>query len=464
MARLSIGRLTLAAWALGASGMGLAGAPAQGAPAPGAPAPVRRRETPPPPVPPPPDAPPGTPGLDRFIYSTDQGIHLFQARVRKNPTDARSYAYLGQFYERKAKETGSLAYYAKAEAALRESLRLFPDNARAAADLAAVLATQHKFAEALSVARKVHQENPRDVDALATMSDALLELGEYAEAETNLGLLAALAPIPPVIARLAHLTELKGDPKEAEELMERAATAARKSGGAKAAAWYGVQLGDIAFNNGRIAEAARRYAAVPKGVDPYHDATFGLGRVRAAQGRYAEALSLYKKAVAIGADPHMLAALGDLYLKLGKAKLAEPLFRQLERETAGKAEYLRERSLFLADHGRNLPEALKLAEQDLAQRKDVFGYDALAWALYKNGRAGEASKAMAEALKLGTRDARLFYHAGMIHGRLGDTEKARDYLGRALALNPHFSLTQAEEARKALAALGGAAKASAGAP
>ena len=58
---------------------------------------------------------------------------------------------------------------------------------------------------------------------------------------------------------------------------------------------------------------------------------------------------------------------------------------------------------------------------------------------------------MKEALKLGTRDARLFYRAGMIAERLGHIEQAGADLRRALALNPHFSLLHADEVRKLLA-------------
>src|SRR4029453_14962783 len=55
-----------------------------------------------------------------------------------------------------------------------------------------------------------------------------------------------------------------------------------------------------------------------------------------------------------------------------------------------------------------------------------------------------------EALKLGTRDARLLFHAGMIHQRLGNTAQARDYLRRALATNPHFHIIYADLAMQTL--------------
>jgi tetratricopeptide (TPR) repeat protein len=409
------------------------------------------RVEPPVPIPPPDEASDPDFNIKDYVFTTDQAIQFFETRVKKNSADFTSLGYLAAFYERKAKEVGDLAYFAKAEEALRKSLELFPGAPRTEANLAAVLCSQHKFAEALRIARKLHEQNPRDTDALATMGDALLEMGQYPEAEETFQKLYRLAPIPQVIARLANLAELKGDTDEALRLMRDAAEATRKTKDPKAVAWYLARQGDIVFNAGRISEAEQSYQSVPQGTDAYHDATFGLGRVRAAQGRYDEAIALGEKAVAIGPDPHMLAALGDLYLKTGQEAKAEAVFDRLERVTQGHAAYLRERSLFYANHDRKLPEALALAEEDLVQRKDVYGYDALAWALSKNDRPEEAAHAIKEAMKLGTQDAKLFYHAGMIYRRLGDAAKAREYLERALARNPHFSLLQGEEARRILA-------------
>ena len=86
-------------------------------------------------------------------------------------------------------------------------------------------------------------------------------------------------------------------------------------------------------------------------------------------------------------------------------------------------------------------------------RTDVYAWDLLAWALYRNGRAAEAVAPMTKALALGTRDARLYFHAGMIHRGAGDSAMAREYLERALALNPRFQVLQAGAAARALAEL-----------
>ena len=74
----------------------------------------------------------------------------------------------------------------------------------------------------------------------------------------------------------------------------------------------------------------------------------------------------------------------------------------------------------------------------------------MAWTALKAGKIAEAQAAIQEALRLETRDARLFYHAGMIADAAGDRARARMYLTRALTLSPEFDPLQATLARKAL--------------
>jgi tetratricopeptide (TPR) repeat protein len=115
-----------------------------------------------------------------------------------------------------------------------------------------------------------------------------------------------------------------------------------------------------------------------------------------------------------------------------------------------KVIYNRELAYFYADHETKLDAALALARAEYEMRRDVYGHDALAWALYKAGRWQESLAPMEEALELGTRDAKLFFHAGMIHRAAGNTVRAREYLARALATNPHFHVLHAAVAARAL--------------
>jgi tetratricopeptide (TPR) repeat protein len=110
-------------------------------------------------------------------------------------------------------------------------------------------------------------------------------------------------------------------------------------------------------------------------------------------------------------------------------------------------------TLFLLDHQRRVPEVLAQVQEEIHIRRDIYGWDLLAWALHRAGRDREALPAMAKALALGTEDASLFYHMGTIQRALGQRVAARRYLARALAVNPSFHPTQARDARAALEAL-----------
>ena len=402
---------------------------------------------------PPPDE--ATANRSDYLYSPDEAIELFELRTKVNPRDYTSLTTLGDLYEKKARETDDLAFYAKAEAVLRRSLEIFPDSAKTKVALAVVLGDRHKFAESLAMGESVLKASPRSVDALATVGDAQLELGRYDDAEQSFRALVARLPgSGPALARLAHLEELKGKTESSISMFHQAIDSLRKAGETKPGlAWYEVRLADILFNAGRVAEAEAIYVAVLKDVPKQHDATYGLARVRASQNKTAEAIELAKAAVAIGPDAPMLATLGDLFALHGEADRAQAVYNRIETQTSSQPEHTRVLANFYSDYGRNLPRALELARDELIRRQDIYGHDALAWALLKNGHPAEASVAMANALKLGTKDARLFYHVGMIQHALGDQIKARDFLNRALALNPNFSLRDAADARRTLKAI-----------
>ena len=57
---------------------------------------------------------------------------------------------------------------------------------------------------------------------------------------------------------------------------------------------------------------------------------------------------------------------------------------------------------------------------------------------------------MTQARRLGTRDAMLFYHTGMIERALDETKRARYFLNEALDVNPSFHPTQPHEVRAVL--------------
>jgi Flp pilus assembly protein TadD len=102
-------------------------------------------------------------------------------------------------------------------------------------------------------------------------------------------------------------------------------------------------------------------------------------------------------------------------------------------------------TLYLADHG-DATAALELAREQHAERPSIQITDALAWALHANGRDVAALRYAREALRLGTKDALMLFHAGMIARSAGRERLGIRYISRAVELNPAFSFLHARTA------------------
>jgi tetratricopeptide (TPR) repeat protein len=183
-----------------------------------------------------------------------------------------------------------------------------------------------------------------------------------------------------------------------------------------------------------------------------------MGQVRATQKRYAEAIEFYQKAIAILPMPDYAAAVGDIYATIGRVEQAKRQYELVEYigrlSALNQILYNRELAYFYADHDIKPKEALELAQRELDYRRDIYAYDVFAWSLYRNGKFAEARSRIQEALKLGTKDAKILFHAGMIHQALGEKEKAKEFLACALAINSQFHILLAEKAAETLKQLG----------
>jgi len=389
------------------------------------------------------------------MKTTDEMIKFWQARFERDPRDFISLTFLGDAFIRKARETGDVTEYERADATLQKALKLHPNYEVAQAYLSVVQYVKHDFQGALSLASQVYTAHPNAVQALATIGDAQLELGRYVEAETTYQQLNKKAPSAPVFTRLARLAWLHGKPTDALNLMHQAIADSDEMGlSGENSAWYHFQLGELYFNTGQLEKADSQYALALKAFDNYYLALAGRGKVRAAQGEYKAAITFYEKAVSIIPQPDMLAALGDLYGLTGDTVKAKQEYDTVEfigkLQAINQVIYNRQLALFYANHNLNLEKSLVMAQKELENRKDIYAYDTYAWALYKNKRYSQAAEIMKGAIRLGTRDAMLYYHAGMIYQALGEDKEAEQMLSQALAINPHFDLMQAPIARRAL--------------
>jgi tetratricopeptide (TPR) repeat protein len=389
----------------------------------------------------------------------DAGIQREQHKLRRNSRDAGTYHRLGDAYIQKSRETGDPSYLTLAETALRKALEIDPAHAGATRHLAYVFSSRHQFSGAAAQALAAITLDPADGDSHGVLGDAYLELGRYASAAEAYATMMRCKSDLASYSRMSGLKNLRGDARGAIEDLRLAIASGESSAQPRESlAWARGQLGAEHFALGEIDAALVHYEAALRTYPGYHRALAGLAQVRAARGQRAEAVELYTKALAVTPLPEYAVALGDLYTAMGRADEARKpydLVRYIGRLNAlNKVLYNRELAYFYADHDLEPATAVDLATRELETRRDIYAHDLLAWALHKAGRSAEAVAPMEEALRLGTLDAKLFFHAGMIHRALGDRARARDHLARALALNPHFHVLHARTAREALAALG----------
>ena len=397
------------------------------------------------------------PRFDRFgqPLTLQATIEQMQARITRNDQDHNAYAQLGLLFLQRVRSGGDAADYARADQAFSAALAREAQQVDALVGKGILALSLHDFSGALVWAKEARAVNPLRPDILGIMTDAYVELGQYDTAVATLQQMMDLRPGLNVYSRAAYLRELHGDVDGAVAAMELAAEVGVP--GDESTLWTTVQLGNLYFNRGDLAGAETIYQAALRQSRTYVYAQAGMARVWAAQGRVEDAIAQYRQVLTRIPLPEFAIALGELLEATGDMAGARDQYELVEliqalNVAAGMNVDL-EMALFASDHSTDKAAALAQAESAYATRQTVYTADVLAWALYHNGRADEARPYMEEALRLGTQDARMYYHAGMIAAAQGETADARAYLTRALEINPHFSLLYAPEAARILAEL-----------
>ena len=343
----------------------------------------------------------------------DQRILRAMRVIEKMPNSADGYNQLASAYMQKARETADFDLNTNADDAITRSLAVEPDNYDALKLRAKLQLTFHRFSDALETAHRAQTVRTDDHDVWGQITDALVELGDYAGAVNAAQKMVDLRPDSSSYARVSYLRSLHGDTQGAIQAMTTALKAANPND-AEAVAWCHVQLGNELINAGR-ADAGEREFDEALRIFPDHPlALRAKAQARKEAGDIEAAIKISERE---GRSADAAQMLGDLYTLQGRKDAAlkqYEKFESLERENAVRERSWRHMINYWLDHDRNLEEALILATREYEARKDIFTCDSLAWAFFKNGRTADAKKLMTEALRTGTKDARITRHASLI--------------------------------------------------
>jgi len=387
----------------------------------------------------------------------DADIALFERRVREDEESADDRARLAALLLRRSRVAGNFGDVVRAEVEAELSLRLRESrNESTWATLASARLALHDFAGALDASRALV-----DADSspghLALLGEVQLELGRYQEAARSF---AAVEPTPTTLStapRLARWYEVTGRLSQGVSMARYAAriATARSDLGAEQQAWYAMRAGDLEAKRGRLEVADSLYRAALAFHPGDHRVVAARVRLLGQQGRWREAVAEGEAAVGAHLDPATLGVLREAWIALGDSSQADAYAAAMTASALSQPGPIhRAWGMHLVDHGEQLSEVLRRVRHELRQRRDVYGHDLEGWALHALGRTAEASRAMEQATRLGTEDALIWYHAGVVAAAAGDSALARERLSRAIALNPSFGTAHVSRARALLDSLG----------
>ena len=365
------------------------------------------------------------PGIRTMDDGSDspETVRFLLDRVKRDPDDFLVQNMVASAMLLRVRETGNADYLERAKSAAAMSLATVPPernpgglSARARAEMA-----EHDFVKAREDGLHLTKIHPEELNSWGVLTDALLELGAYEKAAAAIQEMRKLgSDTAETEIRIGRLLFLEGDTEEAKKHLFRALAFTRNipAPPRETTGWCLWQLGEMAFSTGDYTTAERYYREALDTYPGYPQALASLGRVRAAHGDLPSAIQAYEEAVRRFPDPTFVAALGDLYHLAGREREAQIQYALVEQighlNALNGTRYNRQLAVFYSDHNLKPEEAYEDAVREYQDRRDVYGADTLAWTALKAGKPAEAQKAMGEALRLSTGDARLLYHAGMI--------------------------------------------------
>jgi tetratricopeptide (TPR) repeat protein len=350
------------------------------------------------------------------MLKTDDRIAMYSVLAKTKSDDLHYRVLLAGAYVQKTRETTDYSYLDRAVSILNTVLSEDSSNYEALRLMTETELERHLFAQAVESSRRLIKIDAADPWNWGTLGDAYIEIGSYENAAEAYQKMVALHPDLASYNRAAHFHFLYGDVPGAIEIMKRAIQSGSSS--PENVAWCMVDLGNVYFKTGDRAMAQQTFTDALRTFHNYHPAYAGLGKVLAESGDVKGAIENYVRAQEITPMPDYAAALYDLYQKAeqpAQAKKQMELLDTLDRISKATGEKANRNLVFaFADHNVRLDRALELAQGELEFRRDVYSYDALAWALYKNGRYSEAQDYMQKALALKTPEPMFHQHAEAI--------------------------------------------------
>jgi tetratricopeptide (TPR) repeat protein len=378
----------------------------------------------------------------------DREVARAQDAARGGAHARQSIERLGYLFVARARVRNDAGDYKLAEATADCFESRYPGEAAALLLRGHVLHQLHRFHEAEQIARILVGKRQMVLDH-GLLGDALMEQGRLTEAAAAYQAMLDLKPFYQSYTRAAHLRWLKGDLDGAIRVM-RMAIASASPRDPESLAWAWSRMSVYQLQAGELEKSIEAANTALETQPDYAAALLAKGRTLVAMRKTSDAIEALRRAARVNPLPEYQWMLADALRLQGLDVEATAIEQQIA--ASGASVDPRTFALYLATRRIDPQRAIALAEEELKARADIFTLDAHAWTLASNGRVDEARAAIERAVAEGTKDGRLFLHAGVINAAAGRDAEARGWLRKARNLRAMLLPSESAELDKYLTA------------
>ena len=162
-----------------------------------------------------------------------------------------------------------------------------------------------------------------------------------------------------------------------------------------------IKLGELHEAHDNLTEAAHVYEAATQAHPSYLPAYLHLGEVFIRQRELEEAARAYEKAATLAPDnPQIQIKLGVIYINQSQFEKAIPAFQQAIAIDSTASEAYNNLARLYAGLGKEIQQAINLAQQAVALAPTAKHYDTLAYTYYRNAQYSEALGAINKAIAM----------------------------------------------------------------
>jgi tetratricopeptide (TPR) repeat protein len=335
----------------------------------------------------------------------------------------------------------ALAELLTGEGKAREARALLDDAPAAQREAAPVLLQRNWALLAAGKVEEARASIARSRSPETTLQEAALELQQRRFSAAKVLAEKALAERPEDPRSLELLANVYIGLQQSDAAIQRIRDHVRQHSSAPALQPF---LGHFLLTRGRLAEARVELQAVISRYPQLYSAVLDLAEVDEREGRLEEARARLKTLSHLDGGGAVSIRLAELEREEGHNSAAIELYKKALEKNPRHALVLNNLAYLLADSQGLLDEALAYAQQakDLAPEDHAID-DTLGWIYYRKGLYPLAVRHLSRNGSFS--NPRRDYHLAMAYYRVGEAEKGRATLLRALKSDPN--LPEAAEAK-----------------